>query len=83
MFSLARHGRKQDLRQVLEMGVDPNSKDKYGNTILIIGAQNNNKAIIKLALRNGGLINMTNCSGNTALHFATEFKYDKIRDYLV
>ena len=35
------------------MGIDPNSKDKYGNTLLIIGAQNGNKAIVKLCLRFG------------------------------
>lgn len=43
IFSLARHGRILQLQQLLEYGVDPNSKDKFGNTILIIGAQNGNK----------------------------------------
>lgn len=38
IFSLARHGRLKELRQVLEHGVDPNSKDRHGNTILIVGA---------------------------------------------
>eukprot|EP00347_Sterkiella_histriomuscorum_P014401 403361005 len=61
IFSLARHGRFQQLKKILEMGVDPNSKDKFGNTVLIIGAQNGNKSIVKLALRFGGHINMTNC----------------------
>ncbi|CDW73181.1 rel-associated pp40 [Stylonychia lemnae] len=61
IFSLARHGRFQQLKKILELGVDPNSKDKFGNTILIVGAQNGNKSIVKLALRFGGHINMTNC----------------------
>ena len=26
---------------------------------------------------------MTNCVGNTALHFATEFGYTKVREYLI
>ena len=26
---------------------------------------------------------MTNCCGNTALHFATEFRYPALRDYLI
>ena len=60
------------------MGVDPNSKDMHGNTVLIVGAQNGNKAIEKLALRHGALLNMSNCMGNTALHFATEFNYKKV-----
>ena len=38
IFSLARHGRFVDLKKVLELGVDPNSRDKSGNTIMIIGA---------------------------------------------
>ena len=38
IFSYARHGRINQLKQVLEFGIDPNSKDKYGNTLLIIGA---------------------------------------------
>ena len=65
------------------MGIDPNSKDKHGNTILIVGAQNGNKSIVKLALRHGALLNMSNCMGNTALHFATEFNYTKVKDYLL
>ena len=68
---------------MLDYGVDPNSKDRYGNTILIVGAQNGNKSIVKLALRHGALMNMANCAGNTALHFATEFKYEKVRKYLI
>ena len=83
IFSLARHSRLKQLRQVLEHGVDPNSKDRYGNTILIVGAQNGNKAVVKMALRHGGLLNMTNCCGNSALHFATEFKYEQLQAYLV
>ena len=65
------------------MGVDPNSKDKHGNTVLIVGAQNGNKSIVKLALRHGALLNMSNCMGNSALHFASEFSYTKVRDYLI
>jgi len=38
IFSLARHGRFLQLKKILDMGVDPNSKDKSGNTILIIAA---------------------------------------------
>lgn len=82
VFSLARHSRLPELKAVLEHGVDPNSKDKSGNTIIIVAAQNGNKAIVKTALRHGALINMTNTVGNTALHFANEFKYFKLAAYL-
>ena len=83
IFSLARHGRFPELEYLLQMGVDPNSKDKHGNTILIIGAQNGNKSIVKLALRHGALLNMSNCMGNSALHFAVVFNYTKVKDYLL
>ena len=83
IFSLARHGRFQQLKQVLDLGVDPNSKDKYGNTLAIIGAQNGNKAIVKLALRYGGHLNMTNILGNTALHYCSEFGYVELAEYLM
>ena len=83
IFSLARHGRFQQLKQVLDLGVDPNSKDKYGNSLAIIGAQNGNKAIVKLALRYGGHINMTNILGNTALHYCSEFGYVELAEYLM
>ena len=83
VFSLARHGRLKELRAVLEYGVDPNSKDKHGNSILIVGAQNGSKAVVKTALRYGALINMTNSVGNTALHFASEFRFEKLRNYLI
>ena len=29
------------------------------------------------------MINMTNSMGNTALHFATEFRYNKVAAYLL
>ena len=82
IFSLARHNRLKELKQVLEMGVDANSKDVNGNTVLIVGAQNGNKAVVKLALRHGGNLNMTNCIGNSALHYAVVYKYTKLADYL-
>ena len=83
IFSLARHGRLNQLKKVFELGIDPNSKDRFGNTILIIGAQNGNKAIIKLALRFGAQVNMTNCMGNSALHFCYEYGYISLAKYLI
>ena len=38
IFSLTRHGRLTQVKQLLDLGVDPNSKDKYGNTLLIVAA---------------------------------------------
>ena len=76
IFSYARHGHYKELEKLFLEGINPDSKDKYGNTLLIISAQNNNKRILKICLRYGAQINMQNLMGNTALHFAKEYGYD-------
>ena len=83
IFSFARHNKFSELETLFMDGLNPDSKDEHGNTILIIAAQNNNKRIIKIALRYGAQINMQNMMGNTALHFAKEYKYDSIFEYLI
>ena len=83
IFSYARHGYYKELEKLFLEGVNPDSKDKYGNTLLIISAQNNNKKILKICLRYGAQINMQNLMGNTALHFAKEYGYDEIFVYLI
>ena len=77
------YNKYQYLESLFEQGLNPDSKDEHGNTILIIAAQNNNKRILKLALRYGAQINMQNIMGNTALHFAKEYQYDNIFKYLI
>ena len=83
IFSFARHGHYKELEKLFLEGINPDSKDKFGNTLLIISAQNNNKRILKICLRYGAQINMQNIMGNTALHFAKEYRYDDIFDYLI
>ena len=83
IFSYARHGHYENLEKLFLMGINPDSKDIHGNTLLIIAAQNNNKRILKLCLRYGAQINMQNLMGNTALHFAKEYEYDTIYEYLI
>ena len=67
---------------MLIKGIHPDSRDEHGNTILIVGAQNGNKRIVKIALRYGAQINMFNNMGNTALHFTKEYNYLDIAEYL-
>lgn len=82
-FSLARHGRFGQLRKALKLGFEVDSRDEHGNTILIIGAQNNNKLICKLALRYGADINAANYRGNTSIHFCSEYQYYGLAQYLL
>lgn len=83
IFSYARHNRFKELETLFIQGLNPDSKDEYGNTILTIAAQNDNKRIVKLALRYGSRINMPNSMGNTALHFAAEYNYNTVYEYLI
>ena len=64
IFSFARHGHYKELEKLFLEGINPDSKDKFGNTLLIISAQNNNKRILKICLRYGAQINMQNIMGN-------------------
>ncbi len=80
---MARHSRYKELESLFKRGLHPDSRDEKGNTILIIGAQNSSKIIIKIALRYGAQINSCNNMGNTALHFAMEYKYNRIYEYLL
>ena len=83
IFSFARHGHYRELEKLFLEGISPDSKDKFGNTLLIIAVQNNNKRILKTCLRYGAQINMQNLMGNTALHFATQYGYNDIFEYLI
>ena len=83
IFSNARNGRYIELKNTLQKGTDPDSRDMHGNTILIIGAQNNLKDVVKLALLFGANIDAVNHTGNTALHYCSEYGYVELGDYLL
>lgn len=82
IFSLARHGRIKEIEDHFKRGIDPDSMDKYGNTLLIIAAQNNQKVIAKLCLKHGADINARNNSGYSAIHYAKLYKYTDLAEYL-
>ncbi|GMI09721.1 hypothetical protein TrRE_jg7130 [Triparma retinervis] len=71
-FSLARHNRYADLREMFEDEVNelhPDSVDEKGNSILLVACQNGLKRIARLAIKHGCNLDMQNGRGNTALHF--------------
>ena len=51
IFSFARHNKYEYLETLFMAGINPNSKDAHGNSVLIVAAQNNNKRICKIALK--------------------------------
>ena len=60
LFSLARHGRSKKLKELLDKGVPPDVRDRFGNTVLLVACQNGNKKIAKAVLRKGADINAKN-----------------------
>ena len=83
LFSLARHGKADDVNRILLKGVPVDSRDGNGNTILSVGCQNKSKRIVKLALRYGADMNATNSRGNTALHFCYKYGNETLAEYLI
>ena len=59
-----------------------NEVDEFGNTGLIMAAQNNSKRMVKLFLKYRGEINACNSKGNTAMHYACCFNYSEVAQTL-
>jgi hypothetical protein len=74
VFSYARHGRTDDIEDLLDRGLPVDVRDVFGNTLLTIASQNGNKRVAKLVLRRGANINARNHKGNTPLHYCFQCK---------
>jgi len=62
VFSLSRHNKVDQVKEILDRGLPVNTRDIHGNTILIIACQNGLKRLAKLVLRRGANINVRNVS---------------------
>lgn len=83
IFSCTRHGRIDEVGNLLARGVPPDVRDENGNSILAIACQNGNKRLAKLALRHNTNINASNLRGNTALHFCYKYGNIELGQYLI
>ena len=83
IFSKVRHGHTEAVQQLLAQGVAVDGRDKFGNTPLMVAAQNGSKKMIKLLVRNGCSVNLKNGQGNTALHFCLTYGFKKLGDTLI
>merc|ERR1719334_1610654 len=83
LFRCTRHGRYKEVRNMLEKGINPNTTDEYGNTILLVAAQNGSKRLVKTALRYNGNIDHQNYRGNTAAHYAFAYGYQTLAEYIL
>lgn len=66
-----------------DFGVDVNSKDSTGTTLLILACQQADTKIVKYLLRRKADINATNHSGNCCLHYCFEYNNQTLGEYLI
>lgn len=83
IFSLARNGRVFEIQDFFRGGIDPDSMDKNGNTILIIACQNNHKDLARLCLQYNADINWRNNFQKSALDFTRQYGYSGLESYLI
>lgn len=83
VFSFTRHGRIEEVDNILTRGIPPDVRDDNGNTVLAVACQNGNKRLVKLALRRGADINASNLRGNTPLHFCYKYGNIELGQYII
>jgi ankyrin repeat protein len=74
-----------DLLQELysKHNVRSETKDKQGNTYLNLASQGGNLDILKVIVINGAILDTQNNIGNTPLHHACSYKFDRCMDFLI
>jgi hypothetical protein len=70
------------MEDALAEDIPINTADDFGNTLLILSAQQGSKRMCKFLLRRGANINIQNLSGNTALHYCYAYTNLELADYL-
>ena len=88
IFQKIRHGRVNEASAMLSgdgggAGIDPDVRDRFGNTPLIVAAQNNRKRISKMCVKAGVPLSASNNMGNSALHYCYSYGYFELGEYLV
>ena len=78
VLSLVRHNRLAKVQAVLDDGWDVETRDAFGNSLLLVAAQNNLRRMAKLLLEQGADVHGRNGKGNTCLHFAYAYQFPKM-----
>ncbi len=71
-----------EMEDALEEDISVNTADTFGNTLLILAAQQGSKRMCKFLLRRGANINLQSLSGNTALHYCYAYSQFELGEYL-
>lgn len=86
VFSKARHDRQDYVLEFLEQGAfEANCRDVYGNTLLHICAQNNNRRLAAKILKRcpQANINARNYKSLTPLDFSDKYGFAKLSEWLI
>jgi hypothetical protein len=71
-----------EMEDALEEDIGIDIIDQFGNSLLVLAAQQGSKRMCKYLLRRGATINWQNLQGNTALHYAYAYKNEELAAYL-
>ena len=82
VFRRVRHGRVADVAALVSSGVDVDIRDRFGNTPLVVAAQNDRKRISKLLVKAGADLNATNVAGNASLHYCYAYGHFDLAVFL-
>ena len=83
VFRRIRRGRVADVAALLRSrSVNPDVRDRFGNTPLIVAAQNDRKRISKLIVKAGANLNAANAEGNAALHYCYAYGHFDLAEFL-
>ena len=83
LFKHVRKGAYDEARKLFKRGIDPDCRDKFDNTPLIVACQNGAGRIAKLCLRHGADVNAVNRKRNSALHFCVQYGFHAMADWLL
>jgi hypothetical protein len=81
-ITAAKTNNVSEMEDALEEEVPIDTIDQFGNTLLILAAQQGSKRMCKFLLRRGAKINMQNLVGNTVLHYCYAYSHYHLADYL-
>ena len=83
VFRRVRHGRVADVAALVRARrVDPDVRDRFRNTPLIVAAQNDRKRISVLLVKAGANLNAANARGNAALHYCYAYGHFDLAEFL-
>jgi hypothetical protein len=67
----ALNGQMNQVKEMLEKGLDANTRDREGRTALMYASYNGHTEIAKMLIENGALVNLADSYGRTALMMAS------------